>query len=459
MQAKIKRRTHLTPVRILSMGFAVVILIGAGLLKLPVSAANGISTPFIDCLFVSTSATCVTGLVTVDTGTHWSYFGKTVIMFLIEIGGLGFMSFATLFALILGRKITLKERLILQESMNVSGLQGLVKLAKYILLFTVSVQVTAALILSTQFIPQFGLAKGIYYSIFHSVSGFCNAGIDLFGNFNSVTSYHSNPVIIITLGSLIIIGGLGFYVWQELYRIFKENGFWLGFKAMPKKLSVNAKLVLSVTGILLIGGTVLMFLFEMNNPGTIQGMSLGDKILNSWFAAVTPRTAGFNSLSIADMSHAGRFLTIILMFIGGSPGSTAGGIKTTTLGLLVFTVLSIIRNRPDTVIFRKRIGADVVLRALAIVFIAMSLVVTVVMILCITEQGVSLEYLIYETVSAFGTVGLTLGLTPNLSFAGKMVIALTMYIGRLGPLTLVVALARRSNLRGIRYPEDKIIVG
>jgi len=210
---------------------------------------------------------------------------------------------------------------------------------------------------------------------------------------------------------------------------------------------------------LLIGGTVLMFLFEMNNPATIQGMPWGEKILNSWFAATTPRTAGFNSLLTSEMSPAGRFLTIILMFIGGSPGSTAGGIKTTTLGLLVFTVLSIIRNRPDTEIFRKRIAVDVVLRSLAIVFISMSLVVTVVMILCVTEQGVSLEYLIYETVSAFGTVGLTLGLTPNLSFAGKMVIALTMYIGRLGPLTLVVALARRSRLRGIRYPEDKIIVG
>jgi trk system potassium uptake protein TrkH len=459
MQAKAKRKSHFTPVRILSVGFATVILIGAFLLMLPISAASGISTPFIDCLFVSTSATCVTGLVTVDTGTHWSYFGKTVIMFLIEIGGLGFMSFATLFALILGRKITLKERLILQESMNATGLQGLVKLAKYLLMFTLSVQVVAALVLSTQFIPQFGLGKGIYYSIFHSVSGFCNAGIDLFGNFSSITSYYSNPVIVITLGSLIIIGGLGFYVWQELYRIIKENGFWQGLKSMHKKLSINTKLVLSVTGILIVGGTILMFIFEMNNPATIQGMSLGDKILNAWFAAVTPRTAGFNSVSTADMSPAGRFLTIILMFIGGSPGSTAGGIKTTTLGLLVFTVISVIRGREDTEVFKKRIATELVVRSLAIVFIAMSLVVTVVMILSITETGASLEYIIYETVSAFGTVGLTLGLTPNLSVPGKLILALTMYVGRLGPLTLVIALARRSRLKGIRYPEDKIIVG
>lgn len=459
MQEKTKNRTHFTPVRILSVGFAVVILLGTGLLMLPVSSAAGTVTPFIDCLFISTSATCVTGLVTLDTGTHWSYFGKTVIMFLIEIGGLGFMSFSTLFALILGRKITLKERLIMQESMNATGLQGLVKLAKYLLMFTFSVQIVAALILSTQFIPQFGLGKGIYYSIFHSVSGFCNAGIDLFGNFSSITSYHSNPVIVITLGFLIIVGGLGFYVWQEFYRIINDNGFRYGIRMLPKKLSVNSKLVLSVTGILILGGTVLMFLFEMNNPATIQGMSLGDKILNSWFAAVTPRTAGFNSVSTADMSPAGRFLTIILMFIGGSPGSTAGGIKTTTLGLILFTVISVIRGREDTEVFKKRICVELVVRSLAIVFIAMSLVVTVVMILSITETGASLEYLIYETVSAFGTVGLTLGLTPNLSGPGKFILALTMYIGRLGPLTLVIALARRSRLKGIRYPEEKIIVG
>ncbi|HSN59175.1 MAG TPA: potassium transporter TrkG, partial [Clostridiaceae bacterium] len=303
------------------------------------------------------------------------------------------------------------------------------------------------------------LGKGIYYSIFHSVSGFCNAGIDLFGNFSSITSYYSNPVILITLGSLIIIGGLGFYVWQEIYRIIKDNGFRYGIRMLPKKMSVNTKLVLSVTGILILGGTVLMFIFEMNNPATIKGMSFGDQILNSWFASVTPRTAGFNSISTDEMSPAGRFLTIILMFIGGSPGSTAGGIKTTTLGLLVFTVISVIRGREDTEVFRKRIGIELVVRSLCIVFIAMSLVVSVVMMLSITETGASLEYLIYETVSAFGTVGLSLGLTPNLSVQGKLILALTMYIGRLGPLTLVIALARRSRLRGIRYPEDKIIVG
>ena len=448
MQNGIRKKTKLTPMRILALGFAMVILTGTFLLMLPISSANGKVTSFFDCLFIATSSTCVTGLVTLDTGTHWNYFGKTVIMILIEVGGLGFMSFATLFALLLGKKITMQQRLVMQESLNSFKLQGLVKMARYVLIFTFTVQTVAAIILSTQFIPQFGLGKGIYYSIFHSISGFCNAGIDLFGNFSSVTSYHDNPVVIITLGSLIIIGGLGFYVWQEIYT---NKGF--------RKLSLNTKVVLLVTAILIVGGTILMYLFEMNNPGTIKNMSLRGQILSSWFAAVTPRTAGFNSISTADMSPGGRFLTIILMFIGGSPGSTAGGIKTTTVGILFFTVVSVVKGREDTEIFKKRIPRDIVTRAIAITFIAISLVTVVTMILCITEKGTSLEYIIYETVSAFGTVGLTLGLTPHLSDIGKVVLAFTMYCGRVGPLTFAIALAKRSYLKGVKYPEDKIIVG
>lgn len=447
MQTVKLKKANFTPMRILATGFAVVIFAGALLLNLPISAADGKSTPFIDCFFVATSATCVTGLVTVDTGTHWSYFGKTVIMILIEVGGLGFMSFATLLALLLGRKISLQERLIMQESLSSFKLQGLVKMARMVLIFTFSVQIVAALILSTQFIPEFGWAKGIYYSIFHAISGFCNAGIDLFGNFSSVTRYYNNPVVIITLGSLIIIGGLGFFVWQDLY----FNGI--------KKLSTNSKLVLTVSAILIFGGMALMYIFEMNNAATIKNMDFKSQLLSSWFAAVTPRTAGFNSISTADMSSGGRFLTIILMFIGGSPGSTAGGIKITTFSILFLTVLSVVKGREDVEVYKKRIGRELVTRAISITFIAMCLVIIVSMILCITEQGASLEYIIYETVSAFGTVGLTLGLTPDLSTAGKVVLAFTMYCGRVGPLTLAIALARKNSMKGIRYPEDKIIVG
>lgn len=448
MKISIGKYFKLTPVQILSIGFATVILIGAILLNLPIATQDRSRTPFIDCLFVSTSATCVTGLITVDTGTHWNYFGKTVIIFLIEIGGLGFMSFATLIALFLGKRITLKERLVMQEALNSFSLQGLVKMAKYVLIFTSSIQLAGALLLSTQFIPEFGLGKGIYYSIFHSISAFCNAGFDLVGEFRSLTVYAENPVIILTIGSLIIIGGLGFYVWQEIYN----------FKGL-KKLSLHSKVALSGTAFLLIIGTILMFIFESNNPGTMKNMSLKGKILSSFFAAVTPRTAGFNSISTSDMTNAGIFLTIILMFIGGAPGSTAGGIKVTTVGVLLMTVLSIVKGREDTEIYKKRITKDTVYKSLAITTIGLGLVIIVTMILSITEPRATLEYLLYEATSAFGTVGMTLGLTTKLSFLGKIIVAFTMYCGRLGPLTVFLALTKRAKSNKIKYPEEKILVG
>lgn len=448
MKIKVIKDFKLTPVQILAIGFAIVILTGAILLNLPVASQTGERTPFIDCFFVSTSATCVTGLITVDTGTHWSYFGKTVIMCLIEIGGLGFMSFATLIALVLGKRITLKERLVMQEALNSFSLQGLVKMAKYVLMFTFSVQIAGAALLATQFIPQFGLAKGLYYSIFHSVSAFCNAGFDLFGNFQSLTAYANNAVVILTISALIIIGGLGFYVWQEIYN----------FKGL-KKLSLHSKLALSVTAILIVVGAILMFIFEYSNPATIENMPLKGKILSSIFASVSPRTAGFNSISTSDMTTAGRFLTTILMFIGGSSGSTAGGIKVTTAGLLFMTVLSIIKGREDTEIFKKRIPKDTIYKSLAITVIGLGLVIFVTMLLSITEKGASLEYLLYEATSAFGTVGLTLGLTTKLTAFGKLVIAFTMYAGRVGPLTLALALSRKKTSNTIKYPEDKVLVG
>ncbi|WP_315117471.1 TrkH family potassium uptake protein [uncultured Clostridium sp.] len=448
MKINVFKKVKLTPVQILALGFAVVIFMGTILLHLPIATQSGESTPLIDCFFVSTSATCVTGLITVDTGTHWNYFGKTVIMLLIEIGGLGFMSFATLIALILGKKITLKDRLIMQEALNSFSLQGLVKMAKYILLFTFSVQIGGALLFATQFIPEFGLAKGIYYSIFHSISAFCNAGFDLFGNFQSLTGYYDNTVIILTMSGLIIIGGLGFYVWHEIYN----------FKTL-KKLSLHSKIVLSVTTFLIVGGTILMFILEYNNPGTMKDMSLKGKVLSSIFASVSPRTAGLNSISTSDMTTAGKFLTIILMFIGGSSGSTAGGIKVTTVGLLILAVISIVKGREDVEAFKKRIPKDTIYKSLAITVIGLGLVIFVTMVLSITEAGASLEYLLYEATSAFATVGLTLGLTTKLSFAGKIIIAFTMYAGRIGPLTLFLALSRKKTSSNIKYPEEKILVG
>ncbi|MCR1935358.1 TrkH family potassium uptake protein [Clostridium tepidum] len=443
---RMKRR--FTPVQILAIGFAIVIFIGAILLSLPISSQSGQRTPFLDCLFTSTSAVCVTGLIVVDTGTHWTYFGKTVIMLLIEIGGLGFMSFATLLALLLGKKITLKERLVMQEALNTFNIQGLVKMAKYILLFTLSVEGGGSLLLSTQFIPRYGLAKGIYYSIFHSISAFCNAGFDLFGNFSSLTTVYDNPVIVLVISFLIIIGSLGFYVWYEIYH-YKGH----------RKLSTHSKLVLWATFLLVFVGTILMFVFESRNPGTMANMTLGNKILSSFFAAITPRTAGFNSISTSDMTMAGKFLTIILMFIGGASGSTAGGIKVTTAGVLIMTVICVVRGKQDTEINKKRISKEIVYRALAITIISLTLVITVTMILSITEVQFPFEYYLYEATSAFSTVGITLGLTTKLSTIGKIVILLTMYIGRVGPLTLAIAFARKLKNSSIKYPEEKILVG
>lgn len=445
---KFLKRGNLSAVQILVIGFVILILIGGILLSLPISSASGKSTDFLDALFTSTSAACVTGLITLDTGTYWSHFGQVVIMLLIEVGGLGFMSFATFFALILGKKITLRERLVMQEAMNTFNIQGLVRMARYVLAFTFSVQFFGALLLSTQFVPQFGLGKGIYFSIFHSISSFCNAGFDLFGHFNSVTGYWNNIVVLLTLSSLIIIGGIGFTVWFELYN----------YRGI-KKLSVHSKVVIVVSVALLIVGTILMFLFEMNNKKTIGDMGFGYKVLNSYFASASPRTAGMNSVSTDDMVNASKFLTVILMFIGGSPGSTAGGLKTSTFGVIILSVISVIRGREDAQVFGRRFSKELVYKSLALLIIGMSIVILVTMILTITEPGESFINLLYEATSAFGTVGLTTGVTQRLSSIGKIVIMLTMYCGRVGPMTVVLALLKNKKKQTHKYPEGRILIG
>lgn len=446
MQYGFKNKFKLNGVQILALGFLIAIFIGAILLSLPISSSSGESTNFLDSLFTSTSAVCVTGLVTLDTSSHWSTFGQTVIMTLIEIGGLGFMSFAVLISLILGKKITLRERLVMQEAMNTYSIQGLVKMVRYVLIFTVSVQFFGALLLSTQFVPEYGISKGIFYSIFHSISSFCNAGFDLFGT--SLMGYSSNAVVILVISALIIIGGLGFTVLLEIYE----------FKGI-KKLSLHSKLVIITSLILIVGGTILMFLFEINNKATFGNMNMQDKILNSFFASISPRTAGFNSVVTTDMTMASKFLTIILMIIGGSPGSTAGGLKTVTCGILFLTVLSVIRGREDTEVFGRRFTKEVVYKSFTIVFIALALVIGVTMVLSYTEVGASFIDLLYEATSALGTVGLTLGLTPKLSSIGKVLIMIMMYLGRVGPLTVMLALTRKKKKSGYKYPEGKILIG
>ncbi|SHE91392.1 TrkH family potassium uptake protein [Caloramator proteoclasticus] len=437
------------PVQVLALGFAAVILLGAILLSLPISSRDGNPTNFIDALFTSTSAVCVTGLVTVDTGTHYSLFGQIVIMLLIQTGGLGFMTFATLIALILGKKISLRERLIMQEAYNTFNIQGVVKLALYVMGITFSIELIGALILSTQFIPQYGLLKGLYFGLFHSVSAFCNAGFDLIGNFQSLTPYVDNTVINLTIMSLIIIGGIGFAVLTEVINYRKT-----------RRLSLHAKVVLSATAFLIISGAIGFFLLEYTNPKTIGNLNMKGKILASLFASVTPRTAGFNTISTSDMTTAGKFLTIVLMFIGASPGSTGGGIKTSTAFLLFMTVVAVVQGKEDTEIYQKRINKSYVYRALAIALISFTIVTFVTMVLSIVQHGDFIEYL-YEATSAFATVGLTLGLTTRLTLIGKIIIIITMYIGRVGPLTITMAIAHKQQTTTslIRYPEDKILIG
>lgn len=441
----------LQPVQILALGFATVILIGGTLLSLPISSADGNPTPFIDSLFTATSATCVTGLVTLDTGTHWNLFGQIVIILLIQIGGLGFMTFASFFAVMLGKRISLKERLVMQEAYNAFNLQGMVKFMLYVLGITLTIEGVGGILLSTQFVQDYGWAKGIYFGFWHSISAFCNAGFDLIGEFRSITGYAENPVIILTIGGLIVLGGLGFAVIVEV--ISTRN---------LRKLSLHSKVVLFVTTILIFGGAVLFFIFENANPGTMGPQSLKGKILSSLFASITPRTAGYNSISTTDMTMAGKFLTVILMFIGASPGSTGGGIKTTTAMLIFMTVMSVIKGREDTEIFHRKINKLLIYRAIAITAISFTLVVLVTMILSITQKGEFpfLAYL-YEATSAFGTVGLTMGLTPSLTSIGKVAVLLTMYAGRVGPLTLALAFAHKQKVSSsaIKYPEDKILVG
>lgn len=448
MAEMLMKKSKLNAVQVLAIGFALVILIGGIILSLPISSVDGKYTNFLDSIFTSTSAVCVTGLVTVDTGTHWNDFGKIVIMLLIETGGLGFMSITIFIAVLLGKKITLKDRLIMQEAMNTFNIQGLVKMVEYVLGFTFIVQVCGALLLSTQFIPQFGVQRGIFYSIFHSVSAFCNAGFDLFGNYDSLVNYSNNSVVLLTIAFLIIIGGLGFTVSLELFNY--RNA---------KRLSTHSKIVLTITIALIVLGAAFILLVEYRNPETIGKMSFADKLLNAFFASVTPRTAGFNSISTTEMTIAGKLMTIILMFIGGASGSTAGGLKVTTFGVLVFTVISVIKGRDDTEVFGRKFSKETVYKAFTLLSISMMLVLIVTTILTIAEPDKLFINLLYEATSAFGTVGLTAGVTQSIGWVSKITLIITMYLGRVGAMTVILAVINKKKKSGIRYPEAKILIG
>lgn len=454
------RRIKMNPTQILVLGFMVVILIGAVLLTLPVSSRSGNSTSFLDALFTSTSAVCVTGLVVVNSAQHWSIFGKVVIMLLIQVGGLGFMTLATSFFIILGRKISLKERLIIQEAMNQSSLSGMVRLIRNVVIGTFIIEGIGAILLFVVFLKDYPLIEAAAYGIFHSISAFCNAGFDILGP-NSLSPYVGDTLLNLVVMALIILGGVGFTVWVDVIQTNKyAKQRSLDIRHWFMKLSLHTKLVLILTLAFNLIGFIVFFLLEMNNPETLKELSVHDKVLSSMFLSISPRTAGFNTIDITGLTDSSKFITIILMFIGGSPAGTAGGIKTVTVGVLFFSVLSIIRNQTETEVFERRLPDDLIRRALAVVMIGLSAVVFVTVVLSISE-GLDFLDTSFEAVSAFGTVGLSLGVTPQLSSVGKIVISLTMFLGRLGPMTLAVALAIRSGKKkaNIRRPEERVMVG
>lgn len=440
----------LNPSYFLIVWFIAIILLGATLLNLPAASIDGRSIGFVDALFTAASAVCVTGLVVVNTATHWTILGKIVILLLIQIGGLGIMTMATLIAFMLGKRITLKDRLLMQEEMNSTTLQGVVLLARRILFLTIGVELVGAIILSIYFIRDFGAINGIWFSVFHTVSAFCNAGFDLFGD--SLVRYVNNPVVSLTIMSLFVIGGIGFYVIMDVVQ-----------KKHIKKYTLHTKMVFVITGFLIIFGFISVFILEYNNPDTIGNLSLTGKIIASLFQATTPRTAGFNSIDTAALTMPTTFLIIILMFIGGSPGSTAGGIKTTTIGIIFISIFRLVLGYEDAEVFKKRIPVRLILRAVAVIGIAMIFVMLAILILVITERNSGFSFLdiLFEVVSAFGTVGLSRGLTPFLSQIGRVVITIIMFVGRLGPLTLAFGIAQKQhkNKGYYRYPEGKILVG
>jgi trk system potassium uptake protein len=439
--------TSINPAQMLVIGFAAIILVGAFLLMLPIATPDGRGLSFVNALFTATSATCVTGLVVVDTGTAFTMFGQLTILTLIQVGGLGFMTMATLFALVIGRKISLRQRLLIQESLNQLTLEGIVKLVQRVLLFTIIFEGVGALILALRWIPDMGVSRGIYFGIFHSVSNFNNAGFDLVGGFRSLTPYVSDPIVNIVIMILIIAGGIGFIVIAELTDFHNRH-----------KLSMHTKVVLTSTAFLVFFGALLIFAMEYTNPKTLASLDWAGKILGSFFQSVCTRTDGANTLPIGDMHQATLFLMVILMFIGASPGSTGGGIKTTTFVTLLGAVWAMIRGRRDVVFFKQRVDESKVHKALTITFAAVFLVLGATMILCITEKADFLTVL-FETTSAFGTVGLSMGLTPHLTIFGKILLSFVMFAGRVGPLTVAFALSIDRKKENFRYSEGKITIG
>lgn len=445
------KNRHLRPTRIIALVFVGIIAAGTALLMLPVSSRSGESCGLLTALFTATSSTCVTGLVLADTYTQWSGFGQAVILSLIEVGGLGFMSAASVVVFLFRRKVGLRQRMVMAQALSVNDMEGIVRLQKWVLGGSLGIQSAGALVLFLRFLPRYGARIAARWGVFHSVSAFCNAGFDIFGKIapgQSVVPFQSDPVVLITLMVLIVLGGLGFFVWEE---VATTRSF--------RKYSVYTRLVLVATlGLILLGAGVTLLL-EWNNPGTLGKLSTGDKILNSFFQSVTLRTAGFASLDQGALTDGGKVASILLMMVGGSSGSTAGGVKTVTVVVVLLFLWSRARGRQNVSAFRRNIPRDKILDAMTILMMVAGLAVVGSFVLC-TTSGVSFVDALHESVSALATVGVTTGITPNLGAISKILLIVFMYFGRVGVLTVSLGflMGDRAQER-YRFADTNLLIG
>ena len=451
-RGRILRRRGLNPTRIVAASFGVIILVGGLLLALPISARDAQATNFLDCLFTATSATCVTGLIPLDTWLHWSFFGQLVIIVLIQLGGLGFMTVITIFSFVLHRRIGLSERLIMVSTLNLNDMDGVVRVVRHALIGTFALEGAGAVLLSIRFIPQFGWAGGIWRGIFHAISAFCNAGFDLmggkFGAFTNVEGYNADPYVLGILMCLIVVGGLGFFVWEDIL----EKRCW-------RNLSVYSKMVLIVTGTLIVGGALFFLVEEWSNPATLGDMPVWQKAVNAVFQSVTLRTAGFDAIGQGGLSDTSKAFSSILMLIGGSSGSTAGGLKTATVAVLLLALRSGLAGREQVTFRGRTIPYRRVLNAMTLALVMLFMFLVGSMVISTVEN---LPYLdcAFEVASAMGTVGLTTGITPALSVFSQTLIILLMYMGRVGVLSFSIAFITRSGRAAkIKYPEMNVMIG
>lgn len=450
-----KKKFALSTTQTILLSFLVTILVGSGLLALPISSASGKAVPYLDALFTAATSTCVTGLVTLPTVSSWSVFGQIVILLLIQIGGLGIITIMSGVMLLLNRKMGISDRLLIQDAFNLNTMSGLAKFVKKVLLGTLIIEGIGAVLYMTVFVPEFG-AKGIWISVFNSISAFCNAGIDIIAE-NSLCNYATNPLINTVTSALIILGGLGYIVWWDVLRVIGSRS--PKNKRIFRHLTLHSKIVITVTAGLILVGAILIFIFEYNNPLTIGEMPLFDKIQVSLFQSVTTRTAGFASIPQENLTNASAALSIILMLIGASPVGTAGGMKTVTIAVLACSALATIRNKSSATLFGRRISEESVKKAVAVVVTFLT-ICTISTVLLMSTSNISVIDAVYETVSATATVGLSRNLTATLNTFGKLIIIVTMYFGRVGPISLAVALGSKNESQNvISEPTEDISIG